>query len=359
MKLRNLTLGFCLFCGLSAVVVMLRAQAPQGNILPLTGQAPGGAAGGVLAGTYPNPDFAANPSFTGTLFATSDIRTGNVGSLYWNGRAQMLSNADGSIEFTNQARTDFSCLQLGGTTTSYPGVCRSSTSVLFRLADNSADAPIGASNAVLSGFASLGTNPAASGAVRLASAAAINSRNNANSADLILLDTTAADIMRIGGSNVQAIEATVGKINFGCSTSACVQWNRSGTTFQALLADQSARANVQVAQINASTFNGQTNCAVTGASPLACVAAPVGAGSIAVGATSTTVNTTVVTANSVIQITPDSSLGAKLGAITCNTTVATVGTWSVTARVAATSFTVSVSGTVGTNPACFSFSVMN
>lgn len=36
MKLRNLTLGFCLFCGLSAVAVMLRAQAPVANIAPLT-----------------------------------------------------------------------------------------------------------------------------------------------------------------------------------------------------------------------------------------------------------------------------------------------------------------------------------
>lgn len=45
---------------------------------PLSGP-PSGAAAGVLSGTYPNPGFATNPSFTGTLAAQAiNVNLGNV-----------------------------------------------------------------------------------------------------------------------------------------------------------------------------------------------------------------------------------------------------------------------------------------
>jgi hypothetical protein len=67
------------------------------------------------------------------------------------------------------------------------------------------------------------------------------------------------------------------------------------------------------------------------------------------------VNTTAVTANSQIFLMYDSSLGTKLS-VTCNTTEP--GLYGVTARVAATSFTITATVSV-TNPICFSYFIIN
>lgn len=57
----------------------------------------------------------------------------------WNTRSRIYSPADGVIELTNAATTDFGRLQFGGTTSSFPALKRSTTSLLVRLADDSAD----------------------------------------------------------------------------------------------------------------------------------------------------------------------------------------------------------------------------
>ena len=97
-----------------------------------------------------------------------------------------------------------------------------------------------------------------------------------------------------------------------------------------------------------------TNCS-SSASPAVCAAAAAGSVVVAAAATTVTVNTTAVTANSQILVFYDSSLGTKLG-VTCNTTEPAL--YGVTARVAATSFTLTSSAPI-TNPACFSYIIIN
>lgn len=98
-----------------------------------------------------------------------------------------------------------------------------------------------------------------------------------------------------------------------------------------------------------------TNCADS-AGAAACGAAAAGAVVIDAAATSVVVSTTAVTATSRIEITEDSSLATELG-ITCNTTLAR--TYAVTARTAATSFTITTSAAPVTNPACLVYTIVN
>jgi lysophospholipase L1-like esterase len=100
------------------------------------------------------------------------------------------------------------------------------------------------------------------------------------------------------------------------------------------------------------------NCS-SSASPAVCGANTSGSVVIATSATSVVVNTTAVTANSQILVVPDESLGTKLG-VTCNTTATVaLASYGVTARTSGTSFTISTTGTVATNPACYSFTIVN
>ena len=76
---------------------------------------------------------------------------------------------------------------------------------------------------------------------------------------------------------------------------------------------------------------------------------------IAAGTASVVVDTTAVTANSQIFVYEDSSLGTKLS-VTCNTYFINT---MVTARVAATSFTITATGSPTGNPECLSYAVVN
>jgi hypothetical protein len=96
------------------------------------------------------------------------------------------------------------------------------------------------------------------------------------------------------------------------------------------------------------------NCS-SSASPAACGSASSGSVVVAAGATTVVVDTTAVTANSQILLTFDSSLGSKLG-VTCNTTPVSP---SVSARSAGTSFTISLGSAPATNPACYSYTILN
>lgn len=112
------------------------------------------------------------------------------------------------------------------------------------------------------------------------------------------------------------------------------------------------------ASASAATYLSATNCS-SSASPAVCGSAAAGSFTVAASATTEVVDTSAVTLNSQIFVQEDSSLGTKLG-VTCNTgdTIA-VDAPKVTARSAATSFTVTVTGTVTTNPACYSYFIVN
>ncbi len=106
--------------------------------------------------------------------------------------------------------------------------------------------------------------------------------------------------------------------------------------------------------VTAPLLSTTTNCS-SAAAPAVCAAAAAGSVVVAAAATTVVVNTSAVTANSQILVTYDSSLGTKLG-VTCNVTIPAL--YGVTARTAATSFTITATAPI-TNPACFSYSVIN
>ena len=105
---------------------------------------------------------------------------------------------------------------------------------------------------------------------------------------------------------------------------------------------------------SANLFGSETNCS-SSAGPAVCAAAAAGSVVIPAAGTDVTVNTTAVTANSQIFAIFDQSLGTKLG-VTCNSTTANP---HIGARVAGTSFTIHANVSPVTNPACFSYFVIN
>lgn len=112
-------------------------------------------------------------------------------------------------------------------------------------------------------------------------------------------------------------------------------------------------------------YASSTKCAAVGsaASPsvAACAASPAGVFSCATNAVNTcTVNTTaMISANSTVIVTQDDSTttGTLLG-VTCNTTASSVNPSLVTAKVAATSFSIGLTQPV-TNPDCFQYFIIN
>lgn len=96
------------------------------------------------------------------------------------------------------------------------------------------------------------------------------------------------------------------------------------------------------------------NCADS-AGPAACGNAAAGAVVVDVGATTVVVSTTMVTANSEIFVSYDSSLSTRLG-ITCS---AAVFPPTISARVAGTSFTITIPAAPSVNPACISYFIVN
>lgn len=103
-------------------------------------------------------------------------------------------------------------------------------------------------------------------------------------------------------------------------------------------------------------YTTDVNCS-SAASPAVCTTAAAGSVVVAAGATTVVVDTTAVTANSQILLQFDASLGTKLG-VTCNTTVAPPSI-ATGGRSAGVSFTITVPAAPVTNPACYSYDIIN
>ena len=108
------------------------------------------------------------------------------------------------------------------------------------------------------------------------------------------------------------------------------------------------------ARMTSASLGTAANCS-SSASPAVCAAAASGSVAVPTGGTTLVVNTTAVTANSLILLTFDSSLGTKLS-VTCNTAI---NQPTVSARTAATSFTITMTGSITTNPDCVSYLIVN
>ncbi len=154
-------------------------------------------------------------------------------------------------------------------------------------------------------------------------------------------------------------------------------WNNGAVTFQNFLSNITDSASAAASTLidlqvgSATKFNvrkdglttGQafatlTNCSDS-AGAAACGSASAGSVVIDAAATTVVVSTTAVTANSQIFVQEDSSLGTRLS-VTCNTQSSLVlGALRVTARTAATSFTITLEAAPTTNPLCLSYFIVN
>lgn len=162
-----------------------------------------------------------------TAAAYQDLYLGNLrpvatGAIAWSGRTQMYSSADGYLKLVNNAGSDFTGIQLGGTDNSYPMLKRSGDAIHARLADDSNycsfyAAQLNASDKVVCGSNysfQIGSKSqilsAADGSIKLADAA-----------------NTDFDLLQFGGT-----------------TAAYPAWKRDGTTLKARLADDSENCDV-------------------------------------------------------------------------------------------------------------------
>lgn len=97
------------------------------------------------------------------VYAGGGFILAGAGTYAWASRSQMASPSDGNLQLANAAGTDFNRLQFGGTTNSFPALKRSTTGLIARLADDSADTWVQASQ-----FRSTLTTPASAAATGVA-----------------------------------------------------------------------------------------------------------------------------------------------------------------------------------------------
>ena len=95
---------------------------------------------------------------TGSAYfvGTTGVYAGATARIAWSGSTTMTAPSNGVMLLTNSTQLWFLRLQFGSTTNLFPAIKRNATALNFRLADDSADAPITAGAATFSEAVSLG-----------------------------------------------------------------------------------------------------------------------------------------------------------------------------------------------------------
>jgi hypothetical protein len=101
-----------------------------------------------------------NVTLVGGLASSSNITAGSGSAFTWSGLSQMLAPSDGVIRLTNSAQNAFTRLQFGGTTSSFPALARSGTTLQAKLADASGDCAFTCGNVGFNGSAATGKSSA-------------------------------------------------------------------------------------------------------------------------------------------------------------------------------------------------------
>jgi hypothetical protein len=229
----------------------------------------------------------------------------------------LLQQGSGILTLLDSAQTSFNRLQIGGTSSSFPAIKRNSTALNFRLADDSADAPITAGAGTFSGVVTVpvgsytapgligsGTNNA--GLSFTANQVIVSALNgNSSSPFLIRAAGSAASLQFQNGTdgqgyfdyntnssfsfeiaNTTALYIVPSGIKFLGATSSYPYIKRNGTALNFRLADDSADAPITASTGTFSSYVKTTPVTVSGLPAAATAGA--GARAFVTDATATT-----------------------------------------------------------------------
>lgn len=197
---------------------------------------------------------ASAAAFSGAITATSFVGTahvyvGGTSEIGWNLRAKMRSPADGIITLYNDPNTDFTRMQFGGTTASFPALARNATTIDVILADGSAYAPLHCAAFTMNGAFTGATTGVFSGLVSgatgfEATAAGAHSWNSRS-----IMRSSADGLITL----LNNAENNFTRLMWGGTTAAFPALARNGAGLQAVLADNSASASFTCLGLVAST----------------------------------------------------------------------------------------------------------
>lgn len=134
---------------------------------------------------------------TGILNSTGVFTLPTAGGFVISTRGSLTFSADGVALLRNAAATDFSRIQLGGSTSSFPAIKRNAAAINFRLADDSADAAITAAAGTFSGLVLTPATSTSSAGLRVPHGAAPSAPVDGD-----MWTTTSGLYVRINGATV-------------------------------------------------------------------------------------------------------------------------------------------------------------